>query len=374
MNLELDLIPARKWWGDGHHPFFIAGPCSAETEEQVITTAKAIAETTSVQLLRAGVWKPRTRPDSFEGVGEQGLVWLKEAGRQSGLPVATEVAKAKHVEACLRHGIDAVWIGARTTVNPFLVQEIADALKGVDIPVLVKNPIHPDLQLWIGALERINRSGIKRLAAIHRGFFTTEKNGFRNAPVWEIPIELKTLCPELDIICDPSHIAGSRDLLGPVAQKALDLDMAGLMIEAHPDPDHALSDPAQQITPATLADLFDGLAVRRSSSQSPEFRSQLEMLRNIIDEIDEMLVQRLAERMKIVDKIAEYKLENNVTILQLERWREIIETRTDWGEQNELEEEFILQLLKIIHRVSISRQTDVMNRGAVNATSEHDRG
>jgi chorismate mutase len=318
--MKLKITPLKDWLPQVKKPLIISGPCSAETEKQVIATAIELAKTNRVNVLRAGIWKPRTRPNTFEGVGEKGLAWLKKAGVETGLPVATEVANAQHVDACLKNGIDILWIGARTTVNPFSVQEIADAVKGVDIPVFVKNPINPDLQLWMGALERINNAGITKIAAIHRGFSSFEKTPFRNAPKWEIAIELKTICPELDIICDPSHIAGNRALLPFIAQKALDLDMNGLMIESHIHPQTALSDASQQITPDALFQMLNELTIRESTSINKEFKSQLESLRTMIDELDEEIIQKMASRMKIAEKIGEYKKENNVTILQVKRW------------------------------------------------------
>src|SRR5882672_12968338 len=264
-------------------PIIISGPCSAETEEQTIATAKQLAATGKVHALRAGIWKPRTRPGQYEGAGEEGLKWLVQAKKETGLPITTEVANAAHVEACLKAGVDILWVGARTTANPFSVQEIADSLKGVDIPVMVKNPVNPDIELWIGALERLNRAGITKLIAIHRGFSSFDKGPFRNAPMWDIAIELKTRIPELDILCDPSHIAGNRDLIALIAQKALDLDMAGLMIESHINPDAAWSDAKQQVTPAVLGKIISELVVRTTSSESKMFKDTLSVLRDQID-------------------------------------------------------------------------------------------
>lgn len=366
MKIELQNERLENWIGTANEPVIISGPCSAESPEQVLSTAQALAKTGKVHMLRAGIWKPRTRPGSFQGVGNQGLTWLKAAGKAVGLPVITEVANAQHVEACLEQRIDALWIGARTTVNPFSVQDIADALKGVSIPVLVKNPINPDLALWIGALERMDQAGIRQLGAIHRGFSSYKNSNYRNAPNWEIPIELKTLVPDLPIFCDPSHISGKREGLSELAQKALDLDMAGLMIESHIDPENALSDAAQQLVPGDLNELLNALQFRSSAPQTKEFTTQLELLRSTIDEIDDALVRKLAERMAVVERIGEYKQENNVTILQLERWREILSTRAEWGTKLELEPEFVQNLLQVIHKASITRQTEVMNRPPVN--------
>lgn len=361
MKPILDIIKLSDWSPVIRQPLIISGPCSAESEEQVRATAKAVAATGKVQVLRAGIWKPRTRPDSFEGRGEQALPWLKKAGEETGLLTATEVANAQHVEAALKNGIDMLWIGARTTVNPFSVQEIANVLQGVDVPVLVKNPINPDLQLWIGALERINRAGIKKLGAIHRGFSSFEKSPFRNAPMWEMAIELKTLIPELPMICDPSHISGNRELIPLVAQKALDLDMAGLMIESHINPSVALSDAQQQLTPESLHKILDELTVRTAASNDPVFKNVLQDLRQQIDELDDLLLEKLAARMNIAEQIGAYKRDNQVTILQVQRWEEILSKRIMHGAAMGLSEEFIKKLLQLIHKESIRRQTAIMN-------------
>ncbi len=362
MKKTLQLEPISSWLPTGGKPVIISGPCSAETEEQTVATARQIAATGKVHAIRAGIWKPRTRPGQYEGAGVEGLKWLVRAGKETGLPVTTEVANAAHVEACLKEGVDILWVGARTTVNPFSVQEIADALKGVDIPVLVKNPVNPDLELWIGALERLNKAGIVKLAAIHRGFSSFEKGPFRNAPMWDISIELKTRIPDLNIVCDPSHISGSRDLIALIAQKALDLDMDGLMIEAHINPDAAWSDAKQQVTPAALLKIVDGLVAREVNSESKTFKDTLGILREQIDQLDDEIMQKLASRMKISEKIGQYKKENNVTILQVRRWEEIIQTRLALGRAMGLDEEFTNELLKLIHQESIQVQTRVMNK------------
>jgi chorismate mutase len=343
-------------------PFIISGPCSAETEEQTLATTKQIAATGKVHVLRAGIWKPRTRPGQYEGAGAEGLVWFAKAKKETGLPIATEVATAAHVEACLKAGVDILWLGARTTVNPFSVQEIADALKGVDIPVMVKNPVNPDIELWIGALERLNRAGITKMAAIHRGFSSFDKGPFRNAPMWDLAIELKTRVPDLEMICDPSHISGNRELIAMVAQKALDLDMSGLMIESHINPDAAWSDAKQQVTPAALAKIIDGLVVRSVSSDNKVFKDTLSVLREQIDQIDDEIMQKMASRMKISEKIGQYKKENNVTILQVNRWEEIIQTRVNLGKAMGLDEGFMRDLLRLVHHESIQVQTKVMNK------------
>lgn len=362
MKKALQLEPISSWLPTEGKPVIISGPCSAETAEQMVETAKQIAATGKVHALRAGIWKPRTRPGQYEGAGIEGLDWLMQARKETGLPVTTEVANAAHVDACLKIGVDILWVGARTTVNPFSVQEIADALKGVDIPVMVKNPVNPDLELWIGALERLNKAGIVKLAAIHRGFSSFEKGPFRNAPMWDMAIELKTRIPELNVICDPSHITGTRDLIALISQKALDLDMDGLMIESHINPDAAWSDAKQQVTPAALAHIIDGLVVRKETSDSKSFKDTLSILRDQIDQLDDEIMQKLASRMKISEKIGQYKKENNVTILQVRRWEEIINTRIALGRAMGLSEEFTNDLLKLIHQESIQVQTRVMNK------------
>jgi chorismate mutase len=362
MKKTLQLESIAKWLPTASKPIIISGPCSAETEDQTIATAKQLAATGKVHALRAGIWKPRTRPGQYEGSGEEGLKWLIQAKKETGLPVTTEVANAAHVDACLKAGVDILWVGARTTVNPFSVQEVADALKGVDIPVMVKNPINPDLELWIGALERLNKAGLTKLAAIHRGFSSFEKGPFRNAPMWDLAIELKTRIPELDILCDPSHIAGNRELISFICQKALDLDMTGLMIESHINPDAAWSDAKQQVTPANLGKIIDGLVVRAVTSDNKTFKDTLSILRDQIDQLDDEIMSKLASRMKISEKIGQYKKENGVTILQVSRWEEIIETRITLGKAMGLTPEFTNELLKLIHQESIQVQTKVMNK------------
>jgi chorismate mutase len=315
-----------------------------------------------VHALRAGIWKPRTRPGQYEGAGDIGLKWLMTAKKETGLPVTTEVANAAHVEACLKAGVDILWVGARTTVNPFSVQEIADSLKGVDIPVMVKNPVNPDLELWIGALERLNKAGIKKMAAIHRGFSSFEKGPFRNLPMWDLAIELKTRFPELEMICDPSHISGNRELISFVSQKALDLDMSGLMIESHINPDAAWSDAKQQVTPAVLGKILSDLVVRTSSSENKTFKDTLSVLREQIDQLDDEIMQKMSSRMKVSEKIGQYKKDNNVTILQVNRWEEIIKTRVTLGKAMGLEEGFMRDLLRLVHHESIQVQTKIMNQ------------
>lgn len=359
-------MDTKNWVSDyknsnSNQPFVIAGPCSAESPEQLLTVARTLKEM-GISIMRAGVWKPRTRPNSFEGMGETALKWMAEVKQETGLAFATEVANPAHVELALKAGIDILWIGARTTVNPFSVQEIADALKGTDKIVLVKNPINPDLSLWIGALERLHRAGIKRLGAIHRGFSSFQKSRFRNQPLWQIPLELKTLHPDIPLIGDPSHIAGTRDLIFEVSQKALDLDYDGLMIETHPDPDKALSDAQQQVTPAVLKEILSQLRVSERSSSNALFINHLEALREKIDHIDQELIETLSTRMKMIEKIGDYKKDNHVTVFQLERWNEIMQTRPEWAKLALLSPDFIRELYKIIHDESIRIQTEIMNK------------
>ena len=363
MKLALHISPLNSWLPSCEQPPLIAGPCSAETEEQLLGTARLLVKTGRVAILRAGIWKPRTRPGEFEGVGSIGLNWLMKAKAETGLPTAVEVAKAQHVEEALKAGVDILWVGARSTVNPFTVQEIADALKGVDVPVLVKNPVNPDLSLWCGALERINHAGITKLAAIHRGFSSFEKSPFRNEPMWELAIQLKTLAPELPIFNDPSHICGNRELIPYIAQKALDLDMQGLMIESHLDPAQAWTDAKQQLTPIALDELIGNLTLRSPEVKNAEFEDNLVKLRAQIDQIDDQIIQTMAERMKLVEKIGEYKRDNGVTIFQLSRWDEIIHKRSDFAKALNLEMSFVGKLLELIHGESIRKQTEIMNEG-----------
>jgi chorismate mutase len=346
----------------GKRPFIIAGPCSAESPEQLIEIANDLSKNQKISALRAGVWKPRTRPNSFEGVGEPGLAWLVDAGKEAGLPVLTEVAKPQHVEAALKAGVDMLWIGARTTVNPFSVQEIADSLKGVDIPVWVKNPIHLDLQLWIGALERFSNAGIHQLGAIHRGFSMGNGTKYRNNPLWEVPIELKRIFPALPIISDPSHIGGSRELIHTLSQRAFDLNMDGLMIEVHPDPDHALSDVKQQITPQKLNSILDQLIYKRDASSNSDFLHLLTSLRTEIDELDEELLHLLKKRIDIVDKIGVFKQENDVTVFQLDRWIEILNSRSDLANKLGISEDFVVDVFKSIHKESIRLQSNLKRK------------
>ncbi len=352
MKLESILLPGI----DPQRPIVIAGPCSAESEEQVLKTAKSLASK-GIKIFRAGIWKPRTKPGGFEGIGVIGLPWLKKVKEETGMYVTTEVANKDHVFEALKAGVDILWIGARTTVNPFAVQEIADALKGVDIPVLVKNPVNPDLELWIGAFQRLYDAGIRRLGAIHRGFSSYDKKIYRNLPLWPIPIELRQRMPNLPIFCDPSHIGGKRELIAPLCQQAMDLSLDGLMVESHCNPDAAWSDAAQQITPDVL-DYVLNLLVIRESTQTTE---NLSALRRQIDSIDEQILELLAKRMRVSREIGVYKKEHNMPILQSLRYSEILENRTDMGQQMELNADFIKKILSFVHEESVRQQMIIMN-------------
>ncbi len=345
-----------------NRPMIISGPCSAETPEQLIQTAVELAKNPQIGLLRAGIWKPRTKPGMFEGVGTIGLNWLNEAKNISGLPTTVEIANAQHVEQSLNHNVDVLWIGARTTVNPFSVQEIADSLKGVDIPVMIKNPINPDIELWIGAIERIQKAGIKNIALIHRGFSAFGNTEFRNPPMWQLPIEMKRRYPDLPIICDPSHICGNRTMLSNIAQKSINLDFNGLMIESHIDPDNAWSDAAQQITPSQLNKLLDELIWRSAHVDSNKNSTSLLNLRAQIDLKDDALIELLGERMKLADQIGLFKKENNITILQTERWNEIINRVHDRAIELGLSADFIKKYFDAVHIESINHQNNIMNQ------------
>ncbi len=342
-------------------PLIISGPCSAETEEQVMQTAVRLAATGKVDIMRAGIWKPRTRPGSFEGIGTKGLPWLQSARKASGLPVAVEVATGKQVEDALHFDVDVLWIGARTTVNPFSVQDVADALRGVDVPVLIKNPINPDLELWIGAMERVQKAGIKNVGLIHRGFSSYGNTEYRNAPMWHLAIEMKRRYPELLMINDPSHICGRRDILLDVAQTAIDLDFDGLIIESHIDPDKAWSDAKQQITPEKLGELISSIRWRTEDNESPEYHAALEKLRQQINNLDDELMQILSQRMKVAESIGTYKKENNITILQTNRWNSILERAFAKGEKLGLSKEFVTKYFDAVHMESINHQNKIMN-------------
>src|SRR6187455_200418 len=349
---------AQKAWSK--RPLIISGPCSAETEEQVIQTAQRLAATGKVDMLRAGIWKPRTKPGLFEGIGAKGLPWLQQAKKLTGLPTTVEVATGKQVEDALTFDVDVLWVGARTTVNPFSVQEVADALRGVNVPVLIKNPINPDLELWIGAVERVAKAGIKQIGLIHRGFSSYGNSEYRNAPMWHLAIEMKRRNPDMMIINDPSHICGRRDILQDVAQKAIDLDYDGLIIESHIDPDKAWSDAKQQITPERLAEMLGNIIWRREDVASAEYHAALEKLRNQINHLDDELMQILSERMKVAEKIGQYKKDNNITILQTNRWNEILERAFQKGEMLGLSKEFITRYFDAVHLESIQHQNKVM--------------
>ena len=338
-------------------PIIIAGPCSVESEEQILATARALAEIPEVKMLRGGIWKPRTRPDAFEGMGERGLVWLREAKHETGLPILTEVATPEHVELAMKYDIDALWIGARTVVNPFSVQQLADALQGVDIPVFVKNPVSPDLKLWIGAFERFQKAGVSRLVAIHRGFAYYKESPYRNYPMWEIPIEL-TRQLNVPLITDVSHICGNRELLLPTAQKALDLASDGLMIECHINPDEALTDAKQQITPDALKTMLAALTFR--SKQSCHVERDLAGWRGEIDDIDAEMLQLLARRMEISAQIGEYKKQNNVTVVQMDRWKQVLDGLMATGQELGLSPILINKVFEAIHQASIDRQARIM--------------
>ncbi|MGF1533873.1 MAG: chorismate mutase [Bernardetiaceae bacterium] len=358
----MDIQPFSEWRNDGK-PFLVAGPCSAETEEQLLETCRSLAQNDKVDAFRAGIWKPRTRPNSFEGVGEIGLEWFRTVREELQKPITTEVASAEHVELALDYGVDILWIGARSTTNPFTVQEIADALQGVDIPVVVKNPINPDLGLWIGALERIHQAGVTKLAALHRGFSSIEEKKYRNSPMWQIPLELRKRIPELPLFCDPSHIGGKRELIFPIAQKALNLNFDGMMIETHRDPDLAWSDAAQQVTPQSLAQIIQALELRQATADDDTYQDRLDSLRQQIDRIDREIVETLANRMAVVDQIGHYKKEKNVAIFQRDRWEKISGSRRSWGQSMTLSPDFLETLYRLIHEESIRRQNEIFNQG-----------
>lgn len=353
--MDMQIQPIKINGIDNKRPIIIAGPCSAESREQVLATASALAAK-GVKIFRAGIWKPRTKPGGFEGVGAVGLPWLKEVKQTTGMLIATEVATPYHVFEAIKAGIDLLWIGARTVANPFAMQELADALKGTDMPVLIKNPVNPDLELWIGAIERLYRAGITNIGVIHRGFSSYEKKLYRNLPLWHIPIELKRRFPEITVFCDPSHIGGKRELVAPIAQQALDLKFEGLIIESHCNPDCALSDASQQITPEIL-DYTLSMLVIRENGQTTE---NINVLRKQIDEIDEQLLTILAKRMRISKEIGTYKKEHNMPILQSGRYNDILEHRTKQGASMNLSSEFVLEIMKAIHEESVKVQMEIM--------------
>tara|TARA_B100000795_G_scaffold105895_1_gene78139 strand:+ start:2685 stop:3767 length:1083 start_codon:yes stop_codon:yes gene_type:complete len=351
-----------KTWLDDmklEHPLVIAGPCSAETEEQVLKIAHELKDS-DVNYFRAGIWKPRTRPGNFEGVGALGLNWLKKVKEETGMKTCTEVANAAHVKLALENDVDLLWIGARSTVSPFIMQEIADALKGTDKIVLVKNPVNPDLALWLGGIERLYTAGIKNLGAIHRGFSTYEKSKYRNIPEWQIAIEFKNRFPDLPLICDPSHITGNRDMIFDISQTALDLNFDGLMIETHTDPDNAWSDAAQQVTPSSLMQIMSDLKIRKETNTEVAYKSSLDSLRAKINVVDNQLVDLLGKRMKVADKIGALKKEKNVAVLQSTRWNEILGNMILEGESRGLSQEFVLRMFKAIHQESINHQEKII--------------
>ncbi|WP_017732299.1 prephenate dehydrogenase [Nafulsella turpanensis] len=358
---EIKISPITEWIPNLQRPLVISGPCSAETEEQVMETCQQLAATGKVDVLRAGIWKPRTRPNNFEGVGTVGLEWLKKAKEATGIRTAVEVANKQHVEEALQHGVDILWIGARTTVNPFSVQEIADALQGVDIPVLIKNPINADLELWLGAIERISGAGITKLGAIHRGFAKYGETKYRNAPQWQLPVEMKRRLPDLPMICDPSHICGNRELLAEVSQQAMDLNYTGLMIESHISPEKALSDAKQQVKPERLAQIINELVLREGYEGKVLVDDTLQGLRNQVDQCDSEIFTMLSQRMQVVESIGQYKKKNKLTILQTSRWNDILEQSFARGEKLGLSRDFIEKYLKAVHQESINHQSAVMN-------------
>ena len=361
MEHKLDIIPVSEWgfFDESIPPIVVAGPCSAETEQQVMATAQGLHDF-GIHVFRAGIWKPRTHPGSFEGVGIPGLRWLQKVQSEFGMKVCTEVASEKHVYECIKHGIDMVWIGARTTSNPFLVQEIADALHDCDIPVLVKNPVNPDLGLWVGALERLNRAGIRKLGVIHRGFTTSQKIPYRNLPLWQIAAELRTRFPNLVFFADPSHMGGSREYLYSLSQRAMDLGFEGLMVESHCDPSCALSDAAQQLVPADLKNLLESLTVRMKSTNDKEYNENIEHLRAHIDVIDENLLIALGSRMEISRKIGQFKKDHNIAIIQPARWDSLLDDMICKGRSYGLSEEFVRAVFNAIHDASVVEQNKIM--------------
>lgn len=354
MELELEALNLPS---DNKRPFVIAGPCSAETEEQVMTTATQLAQK-GCHMFRAGVWKPRTKPGGFEGNGEPALKWMAEAKKETGMMMCTEVATPEHVELAMKYGIDVMWIGARTSANPFAMQELADAMKGIEIPIMVKNPVNPDLELWIGALERINLAGVKKLGAIHRGFSSYDKKIYRNLPMWQIPIELRRRIPELPIVCDPSHIGGRRELVAPLCQQAMDLGFDGLIVESHCNPDCAWSDAKQQVTPDVLDYILTLLQVRDETTTT----ENIKLLRKQIDEQDDKLLELLSQRFRVCREIGQYKKEHNMTVLQTGRYNEILDKRGAQGALCGMSEQFVKTVFEAIHEESVRQQLEIINK------------
>ena len=359
-----EILPIDKWFDIGNvkKPLLIAGPCSAETHEQILEIAKELAGLKNLCFFRAGLWKPRTRPNSFEGIGDVGINWLLEARKLYGVKIITEVATPYHLEKILKANFDAIWIGARTTANPFAIQQLSEALKGVDIPVFVKNPINPDLELWIGALERINKAGVKKIAAIHRGFSNYEKTQYRNLPQWQIPIDLKTYIPEITIFSDPSHIGGNSKYIFELSQEAMDLDFDGLMIEVHNNPNKALSDAFQQITPDHLKEILNNIIIRDNDAKNNKVFVEIEELRKKINILDDQLITVLEQRIRIVEKIGKLKKDNGITILQRERWKKILSEAIKKASKKNISTSFINKIFKLIHQEAIAVQAKIMNK------------
>ncbi len=356
------------WYEQTANPLMIAGPCSAESEDQLRKSIFPILD--SIQYVRAGIWKPRTRPGNFEGVGSAGLKWLQNLRQERPFKIATEVATPEHVEIALKYKVDLLWIGARTTVNPFAVSEIAESLQGIDITVLVKNPIHPELALWKGAIERLAKAGVLKLGAIHRGFHSYQKSKFRNIPLWQIPLDLKSDFPDLPLICDPSHIGGERSMIFDISQRALDLSYDGLMIETHFDPDNALSDPKQQVTPNALIDILAELRTRNPEFSDELNQGQLDIIREQIDQADLEILDAITKRLDLVEQIGEFKRDNNVAIFQISRWKEIFKSRQKLGKEMDLDPKFVVDILRLLHQQSVKKQTEVFNKKEEENTHE----
>ena len=366
MSKKLNIDPINTWIKNDSDPLIISGPCSAETYGQLRETCKQL-KSHGINLMRAGVWKPRTRPGTFEGNGEDALKWIADIKEELGVQFTVEVANTSHIELALKYGIDILWIGARTTVNPFSVQEIADAIKGTDTPVLIKNPINPDLSLWMGALERINTAGITKMGAIHRGFSMTGKSKYRYVPMWKIAIDLKSNMPNLPVICDPSHICGNRDMIFETSQKALDLGYDGLIIESHIDPDNAWSDAKQQVTPDVLSKIKSDLKVKTKKEDDKSYKHLLDEIREGIDDVDKEIVDIISKRIELVKKIGEFKKEQDLTTFQVDRWNEVFKSRIDWAIEKGLEKDFIEDLYKVIHLGSINVQNKIINKKKANS-------